>query len=66
MPPFRWEDVDRSLVSLKLTELAIEMHERIGADESRIEFEDRKNLNSNKAPLLVLEMKVERAPECSN
>lgn len=53
-------------MSLKAAELAIEMHERIGAGESRIEFEDRKNLNSNKAPLLVLEMKVERAPECSN
>jgi hypothetical protein len=63
MPPFRWEDIDHRLVSLRLTELAMEMHARVRADEARIQFENRGNLNSNAVPSLVLKMKRERADE---
>jgi serine/threonine protein kinase len=47
MPPFRWEDIDHSLVSLRLTNLAEEMHSQIKADEARIGFENCGNLNRN-------------------
>jgi hypothetical protein len=63
MPLFRWEDVDHSLVSLKLTNLAEEMHHQTVADERRIQFENRGNLNSNTVPSLVLQMKQDRADE---
>jgi hypothetical protein len=63
MPPFRWEDIDHSLVSLRLTELAIEMRDRTKTDEAHIRFENRSNLNSNAVPSLVLKMKRERADE---
>jgi hypothetical protein len=63
MPLFRWEDVDHSLVSLRLTELAEEMRNQIEADERRIQFENRGNLNSNTVPSLVLEMKQNRADD---
>jgi hypothetical protein len=63
MPTFRWEDIDHSLVGLRLTELAIDMHARIRADEARIQFENRGNLNSSAVPSLVLEMKQESADE---
>ena len=38
IPPFRWEDIDHSLVSLKLTDLAEEMHNLTEADERRIQL----------------------------
>jgi hypothetical protein len=63
MPLFRWEDIDHSLVRLRLTDLATEMHALIRADETRIGFENRGNLNSNAVPSLVLKMKRERADE---
>jgi hypothetical protein len=63
MPTFRWEDIDHSLVGLRLTELAIDMHDRIRADEARIQFENRGNLNSSAVPSLVLKMKQESADE---
>src|SRR5579864_8739436 len=63
MPLFRWEDIDHSLVSLKLTNLSEEMHSQIQADERRIQFENRGNLNSNAVPSLVLKMKLERVDE---
>ena len=63
MPTFRLEDIDHSLVGLRLTELAIEMHARIRADEARIQFDNRGNLNSSAVPSLVLKMKRERADE---
>jgi hypothetical protein len=63
MPFFRWEDIDRSLVSLRLTDLAEEMHRQIAADEERIEFENLGNLNDNTVPSLVLKMKQDRADE---
>ena len=61
MPPFQWEDIDHSLVSLKLTESAEDMHLKIKEDEARIQFENRDNLNSNAVPSLVLRMKQESA-----
>jgi hypothetical protein len=61
--PFRWEDIDHTLVGLKLTELAEEMQEKIEADEARIQFENRGNLNGNAVPSLVLRMKEERVDE---
>lgn len=63
MPPFRWEDIDHSLVSLKLTDLAEDMRRLTEADERRIQFENRGNLNSNAVPSLVLKMKQERADD---
>ena len=61
MALFRWEDIDHSLVALKLVDLAEEMRGRITADERRIRFENRLNLNSNTVPSLVLQMKEECA-----
>jgi hypothetical protein len=63
MPPFRWEDIDHRLVVLKLVDLSEEMRSRIKADESRIRFENRLNLNSNTVPSLVLQMNEEHADE---
>jgi len=63
MPLFRWEDIDHRLVVLKLVDLSEEMRSLIKADESRIRFENRLNLNSNTVPSLILQMKVERADE---
>ena len=61
MPLFRWEDIDHRLVVLKKVVLSQEMRTRIKADESRIRFENRLNLNS--VPSLIFQMKVERADE---
>jgi hypothetical protein len=63
MPPFRWEDLDHSLVRLRLIDLAEEMRRQIEADERRIQFENRGNMNSNTVPSLVLKMKQERVDE---
>jgi integrase len=61
--PFRWEDIDHTLVGLKTTDLAIEMHAKSGAEERRIRFENRLNLNSNTIPSQVLAMKEKNADE---
>jgi|ERR1035438_1042138 hypothetical protein len=63
MPLFRWQDIDHRLVTLKLGELGEELRSRIEADERRIQFENRLNMNSNTVPSLVLQMKIERADE---
>jgi len=63
MAAFRWEDIDHSLLRLRLLDLAEEMHSQIRADENRIHFENRGNLNSNAVPSLVLKMKQDRADE---
>jgi hypothetical protein len=63
MPLFRWEDIDHRLVVLKLVDLSEDMRNRIKADESRIRFENRFNLNSNTVPSLILQMKEKRADE---
>jgi hypothetical protein len=44
-PPFRWEELDHSLVRLRLIDLA---------DEKRISFDNRNNLNANAFPSLIL------------
>ncbi len=63
MAPFRWADIDHRLVVLKLAELGEEMRGRITADERRIQFENRLNMNSSTVPSAVLRMKQERADE---
>jgi hypothetical protein len=63
MPPFKWEDIDHSLVGLKLTNLSEEMHHQIKAAERRIQFENLRNLNSLAVPSLILEMKERRTEE---
>jgi hypothetical protein len=63
MTVFDWEDIDHSLVSLELTDLAEEMHSQISADEARIRFENRHNFNTAAVPSLVLRMKQQRADE---
>jgi hypothetical protein len=63
MPPFRWQNIDHRLVVLKLADLSEEMRVRIKAEESRIRFENRLNLNGNTVPSLVLRMKEELADE---
>ena len=60
---FRWESIDHSLIRLKLTDLAIEMNAQTQSEESRIQFENRLNLNDNAVPSLVLEMKERQADE---
>jgi hypothetical protein len=65
MSLFQWENIDHSLVSLKLTDLAEKMHSEIRLEEERIRFENRHNLNDNAVPSLVLRMKQERADECA-
>ncbi len=61
MSPFQWEDIDHSLVNLKLIESAEDMHRKIKEDEGRIHFENRNNLNDNAVPSLILRMKQEHA-----
>jgi hypothetical protein len=63
MPLFRWGDIDHRLVVLKLVDLSQELGSQIKADERRIRFENRLNLNGNTVPSLILQMKVERADE---
>src|SRR5258708_13229832 len=63
MASLRWADIDHRLVVLKLAELGEEMRGRITADERRIQFENRLNMNSSTVPSAVLRMKQERADE---
>ena len=63
MPPFEWEDIDLSLVKLKLADLAEEMHCQIRTDQGRIQFENRQNPNSSSGPHQILQMNEERADE---
>jgi hypothetical protein len=63
MSLFRWEDIDHTLVSLKLSELVEEMRNREKTDERRIRFDNRGNLNDCTVPSLVLEMKRNHADE---
>ena len=63
MALFKWENIDHSLVSLKLTDLAEKTHSEIRLEEERIRFENRHNLNDNAVPSLILRMKQERADE---
>jgi excisionase family DNA binding protein len=60
---FDWQAIDHSLVGLKLTDLSIEMNSRMEAEERRIYFENRLNMNSNTIPRLLLEMKEDVADE---
>jgi hypothetical protein len=60
---FHWEDIDHRLINLKLLDLAQDMNALIKADERRIQFDNRGNMNTNTVPSLVLEMKQNRADE---
>jgi hypothetical protein len=48
-------------VRLRRTELAVEMHRQIKAEEGRIRFENRLNMNGNTVPTLILRMKEKNA-----
>jgi hypothetical protein len=63
MPTFGWQDIDHRLVVLKLIELGEELRTKTKADESRIRFENRLNMNSNTVPSLLLRMRVEHSDE---
>jgi len=63
MPPFQWEDIDHSLVKLRLIDLVEEMRAQMKADEERIRFDNRGNMNRNTVPSAVLKMKQDRADE---
>jgi hypothetical protein len=63
MTTFDWKDIDHSLVSLKLTDMAEEMLKLIHEDEARIRLENRHNSNSAAVPSLVLRMKEQHADE---
>jgi len=63
MSQFQWEDIDHSLISLRMTNLAEEMHAQTNADENRIRFENLGNANDMVVPSLILEMKQKRADE---
>ena len=60
---FRWEDIDHRLVTLRLVGLSKEMNRLISADESRIRFEQRGNLNRGAVRSLILQMQQNRANE---
>jgi hypothetical protein len=60
---FRWKNIDHSLARLRLLELSIEMNQLIEADERRIHFEQRGNMNRNTVPSLLLKMQQDRANE---
>ena len=64
VPQFRWEDIDHTLVALKRTALAEEIHEKTKKNERRIYFENRNNFNDCAIPTLILEMKEQSTDEC--
>lgn len=63
MPPFRWEDIDHRLVTLRLNDYATDLDVQIDADERRITFENRFNMNAAALPFLILEMKQKHVDE---
>ena len=63
MTIFDWDDIDHSLVGLKLTDMAEEMRKLISEDEARIRLENRHNANRAAVPTLILRMKEQRADE---
>lgn len=60
---FRWEDIDRTIVSPKLSELSAEMHDAFLKDENEIAFEARKRGNSAYFLPTFLDKQVERTAE---
>jgi len=63
MPPFKWEDIDHNLISLKHTDLADELRGRMKKEEATIRFENRGNLNNCAVPTLILEMQKKYTDE---
>lgn len=50
LKPFSWNQIDHSLVILKLAELSEDIRKEIGADESRLRFETQKGGNAAAFP----------------
>jgi hypothetical protein len=50
MRAFRWEDLDHSLVRLRLADLSEELRAQSKMQEKRIEFENRGNFNKSAVP----------------
>lgn len=63
MSPFRWEDIDHRLVTLKLLELAEQMRGLIKEAEARIQLDNRGNSNGSTVLSSILKMKLERTEE---
>ena len=62
-PPFKWEDIDHSLISLKRTDLVEELRKRMKKEEEIIRFENRNNLNDCAVPTLILGMQKKYTDE---
>jgi hypothetical protein len=60
---FHWGLIDHRLVMLRMLDLSTDMRKKVEADERRIQFENRLNMNSSTVPSLTLKMKEERADE---
>ena len=58
-----WGLIDHSLVGLKLTDLAEEMHESIRTEVEEIRFDNRGNSNSQAVPTLLIAMHLRRTDE---
>jgi DNA-binding CsgD family transcriptional regulator len=63
MPPFRWEDIDHRLVTLKLLELAEQMRVQIKEAKAQIQLDNRGNSNGSAVLSLILKMNQERTEE---
>ena len=61
--PFRWEEIDHSLVALKLADLSEGIRKEIDADERRIRYDNRNNMNAATVPAQLLEMHKRRTDE---
>lgn len=57
MPSFNWQDIDHSLVQLKITDLAEKMRKSMKRAEACIRYKNRGNLNDCAVPTLILRMK---------
>jgi hypothetical protein len=60
---FRWDDLDQTLVSPRLSKLAAEMHETFVKDEAQISFEGRNRGNSAYFLATFLDKQLERVDE---
>jgi hypothetical protein len=58
-----WEEIDHSLVKLKLADVAEEFRERLEANERHIRFENRNNANTDAATYQILRMKEQNTEE---
>jgi pyrimidine deaminase RibD-like protein len=61
--PFRWEEIDHSLVALKLGDVSEDIRKEIETDERRIRFDNRNNMNAATVHAQLLEMHERRTDE---